>query len=161
MDTIYGPTVEPKCRIAEWVRSLLDDNKSEEENQFFYQIMAMTTEEKTAQEVIDDFCQNLWTMSHNLLLRFFGGYFLHGQGVIAIHLTDDPKPYEEVNVKFTEISVHQVASIEAPDDPNDPQEIWMIPRTVTPIVSLLVMKNRHIAAGPSATKSGAFCLGFT
>ena len=63
-------TVEPKRKIAEGVRSSLDDHKSDEENQFFYQIMAMAVEEKAAREVIDDFYQNLWTMADNLLLRF-------------------------------------------------------------------------------------------
>ena len=63
-------TVQPKLMIAEGVKILLDDHKSEEENQFFYQIMAMAVEEKAAQEVIDDYYQKIWTMSENLLLQF-------------------------------------------------------------------------------------------
>ena len=50
---------------------------------------------------------------------FLGGCFLFGQGMIALHLTDDPGPYEAVNVTFTEISVHRAGNIEAPENPED------------------------------------------
>ncbi len=61
--------MEPKQKLDQAVRSMLDDHKSHEKNQFFFQMMAMTIEESAAQELIDDFYQSLWMMGSNLLLE--------------------------------------------------------------------------------------------
>ena len=64
------PGVDPRLQIDQGVRSLLNDHKSEEENQFFNQLMAMSIEEPTARELIDDFYQSLWTLGNDLLKTF-------------------------------------------------------------------------------------------
>lgn len=61
--------VEPQQKLEQALRSMLDDHKSQEENQFFFQMMAMTVEEPAAQELIDDFYQRLWTIGSDLLLE--------------------------------------------------------------------------------------------
>lgn len=60
---------EPKQNIEQAIRSMLDDHKSQEENQFFNQMMAMAIDEPAAQELIDDFYQRLWTIGSDLLLE--------------------------------------------------------------------------------------------
>lgn len=61
--------VVPQQKLEQAIRSMLDDHKSQEENHFFSQLMAMTIEEPAAQELIDDFYQRLWTTGSDLLLE--------------------------------------------------------------------------------------------
>ncbi len=63
------PGIDPKLQIDQGVRSALNDHKSKEENQFFYQMLAMGIEEPAAQKLIDDFYQRLWTITSNQLLK--------------------------------------------------------------------------------------------
>ena len=63
------PGVDPRLQIDQVIRSALDDHKSKEENQFFNQMMAMAIEEPAAQEMIDDYYHELWSIWSDLLLK--------------------------------------------------------------------------------------------
>jgi AcrR family transcriptional regulator len=63
------PEVDPRLQIDQGIRSALDDHKSKEESQFFDQMMAMAIEEPAAQELIDDYYHELWTIWSDLLLK--------------------------------------------------------------------------------------------
>ena len=61
-------SVDPEAKITEAVRFILDDHKSLENTLFFNQLYAMAIEEQAAQDLIDGFYQQFWTMVSDALL---------------------------------------------------------------------------------------------